>query len=137
MKTCIEDMMRMNNGAALTHMFLRFGLNPEGCIPGTGISYMQKAIECAADNVVQKLLEAKVDPNKKIGSKTPIAYVLEEERKLLNEKASSRENEEKKARLLMIAGALLNSGAKIAVRKNKTIVTPIREFIAKQSPQYA
>ena len=137
MKTCIEDMIRINNGPAISYMVSRFGLKPEGVIPGSGKHYIQRAIEHGADTVVEKLLELNLDPNKIYGSKTPIAFVLEEEEKILSEQNISREQEDKLNRLFLIAGALLNAGAKFVVRKNKTNATPIAKFIAQQSAQYA
>lgn len=129
MKNCIEDMMRINNGPAISYLVSRFGLKPEGVIPGSQTHYIQKAIEHGADTVVEKLLELNVDPNKTYGGKTPISYVLEEEKKILSEQNRSRAQQDKLDRLFLIAGALLNAGAQFVYRSNQYTLSPIVQMI--------
>lgn len=130
---CIEEVMRLNNGAALLYMAKRSNLNLDGFVPGTQKSYMQMAIEHGANGVIAALLK-EGDTNKKALKAIP--YLLSEEKRTLICAKDEKAQNKKMFQLMAIASAIVETGVELKqVLGSSKIKTPIVKYLQSYQAQ--
>lgn len=125
-RKCIEDVIKLNNGAALLYMARRSNLNFDACIPGTDKTYMQMAIDYGANKVVDVLLESDTGVASDEKANEAFSYLLSVEKKISRHSENNQKHSQKMHQLFLIAGSLINACSKLQCSlKKECDQTPI------------
>ncbi len=135
-RKCIEDVIKLNNGAALQYMAKRSNLDFDACVPGTNKTYMQMAIDYGANKVVDVLLEADTDGSSDEKANEAFSYLLNVEKRTNRHSENEQERSQKMHQLFLIAGSLINACSKLQYSlKKECAQTPIIHSIMNYQTQ--
>lgn len=135
-RKCIEDVIRLNNGAALQYMAKRSNLDFASLVPGSNKTYMQMAIDYGANKVVDMLLESDTDVLSDEKANEAFSYLLNVEKRTLFHSENNQEHSEKMGQLLMIASSLMKACSKLQYSlKKRRVQTPIARSLMSYQAQ--